>query len=66
MDRLLMNTKQAFGALYAIQKYLDSADEEVLNMEVHDSYGRGVRAGSSDVIESITKIMNKYQSRREN
>lgn len=65
MKRLNMSYKQAFGALYAISKFLDLKDEESLSMEFlpDDEYARGFRAGQSSLIDSITTIMNRYQSR---
>ena len=63
MKRLDMSYKQAFGALYAISNYLDENDEYALNLEVRSEYERGFRAGASSVIDGITRIVNKYQSK---
>ena len=64
--RLEMSPKQAFGALYKIDAYLDKKDSEVLSAQfpISDAaYERGYRAGASAVIDDITTIMEKYQSR---
>lgn len=63
--RLEMSPKQAFGALYKIDAYLDGKDGEVLDLQfsASDAYERGYRAGVSAVIDDITTIMKKYQSR---
>lgn len=64
--RLEMSPKQAFGALYKIDAYLDDKDSEVLCTQFLTSdaaYERGYRAGVSAVIDDITTIMKKYQSR---
>ena len=66
MERLKMSYKQAFGALYAIQKYLNEKDAEALNDIFEDrghDYDRGLRAGRCEVIDAITRIMNDYQKR---
>lgn len=66
MERLKMSYKQAFGALYAIQKYLNEKDVEALSFTFTDcnqEYDRGLRAGRCEVIDAITRIMNDYQKR---
>lgn len=66
MERLKMSYKQAFGALYAIQKYLNEKDAATLSYVFGDcgqEYDRGVRAGRCEVIDAITRIMNDYQKR---
>lgn len=61
-----MTNKQAIGALYAIDQYLDEKDRIIVHAQsdMFDSYWRGVRAGTSEVIDDITKILKKYSFER--
>lgn len=64
MERLNMSYKQAFGAIYAISRYLDDKDENALrerfSPEVGE-YNRGLRAGRCEVIEDVSRILKQYQ-----
>lgn len=67
MTKLKMSVKQAFGALYAIEKYLDEADNHALasNIKPGDAYERGYRAGMCKVVDGITKIIDNYNATQE-
>ena len=67
MPKLKMSVKQAFGALYAIEKYLDEADNRAVTMGIKpgDAYDRGYRAGMCKVVDAITKIINNYNTTQE-
>lgn len=64
MAKLNMTPKQTYGALYAIDRYLDQQDHKALYeiVSIGDSdYSHGYRDGMVRIIDGITKIINKYQ-----
>ena len=60
--RIAMTTKQAYGAIYALLRYLDAKDSETLSAQFDSDfeYNRGIRAGRSEVIDEVSSILNKY------
>ena len=62
MSRVAMTPKQAYGAFYALLRYLDEKDAETLSAQFDDNleYNRGIRAGRTEVIDEVSAILNKY------